>query len=71
MEDVSQLLTLFGGLFLISLVVSPIATHLKIPRVTLLIISGVVLGPQGLSLLNGVSETWFPFIADITLLIIV
>lgn len=70
MEDVSQLLTLFGGLFLISLIVSPIATHLKIPRVTLLIISGVVLGPQGLSLLNGVSETWFPFIADITLLII-
>jgi len=69
-EDVSQLLTLFGGLFLISLVVSPIATRLKIPRVTLLIISGVVLGPQGLALLNGVSEIWFPFIADITLLII-
>jgi NhaP-type Na+/H+ or K+/H+ antiporter len=70
MENVSQLLTLFGGLFLISLVVSPIATRLKIPRVTLLILSGAIMGPQGFGLLNGVSETWFPFIADITLLII-
>lgn len=55
---------------MISLVVSPIALHLKIPRVTFLILSGIVLGPNGLNLLNGMSEVWFPFIADITLLII-
>lgn len=70
MEDVSQLLILFGGLFLISLVVSPIAVRLRIPRVTVLILSGVALGPYGLNMLNGVSESWFPFIADVTLLII-
>ena len=70
MENVSQLLILFGGLFLISLVVSPIAVRLRIPRVTVLILSGVALGPYGLNMLNGMSESWFPFIADITLLII-
>ena len=70
MESVSQLLILFGGLFLISLVVSPIAVRLRIPRVTVLILSGVALGPHGLNMLNGLSESWFPFIADITLLII-
>lgn len=70
MEEVSQLLIIFGGLFLISLVMSPIAAAFNIPRVTLLILSGIALGPQGLNMLNGLSETWFPFIADITLLII-
>ncbi|MCP5018853.1 MAG: cation:proton antiporter [Ketobacter sp.] len=70
MEQISHVLTLFGGLFLISLVVTPIAKILHVPRVTLLILSGVALGPHGAGLLNGVSETWFPLIADITLLII-
>lgn len=70
MEQISQLLTLFGGLFLISLIVTPIAKTLHIPRVTLLILSGIALGPHGFGLLNGVGKTWFPFIADITLLII-
>lgn len=70
MEQISQLLILFGGLFLISLVVTPVAKTFHIPRVTLLIISGIALGPHGLNLLSAMGETWFPFIADITLLII-
>lgn len=70
MEQTSHLLTLFGGLFLISLIVTPIANTLRIPRVTLLILSGIALGPHGADLLDGVGDTWFPFIADITLLII-
>jgi hypothetical protein len=45
MEQVSHLLTLFGGLFLISLIVTPLAKTLKIPRVTLLII-GYLLGAR-------------------------
>lgn len=70
MHDVANVLILLGGLFLISLVISPVSARLGVPRVTLLIASGVVIGPQGLALINGGERDWFPIISHITLLII-
>ncbi|MDX1693451.1 MAG: cation:proton antiporter [Ketobacteraceae bacterium] len=70
MEEASRILTFFGAIFLLSLVVSHIARRLNIPRVTLLILTGVALGPHGLNLINGAERDWFPIITDVTLLII-
>lgn len=70
MEEASRILTVLGAIFLISLVMSHLARRLNIPRVTLLILTGIGLGPYGLNLINGVERDWFPIIADITLLII-
>ena len=70
MEEASRILTLLGAIFLLSLVVRHLAQRLKIPRVTLLILTGIALGPHGLNAINGTERDWFPMIADITLLII-
>lgn len=70
MEEASRILTLLGALFLLSLVVRHVATGLRIPRVTLLILTGIALGPHGVNAINGNERDWFPMIADITLLII-
>lgn len=70
MESTSQFLTLLGGLFLLSMLVSSLAHKLKVPRVTLLIMSGFAIGPIGLNLINGLEKDWFEIIANITLLII-
>ena len=70
MHDTAFFLILLGGLFLLSMVVSHIANKFGIPRVTLLIIAGIVIGPSGLNWVNGLEQTWFPTISSITLLII-
>ncbi|MCG8672743.1 MAG: cation:proton antiporter, partial [Pseudomonadales bacterium] len=70
MEEASRTLTLLGSIFLVSLIVSPISSRLNIPRVTLLILSGIALGPYGANFINGIEQSLFPIIADITLLII-
>lgn len=63
-------LILLGGLFLLSMLVSHLAHRLNIPRVTLLIVSGIIIGPSGLNLVNGLEQLWFPTISNITLLVI-
>lgn len=70
MEEASRILILLGSIFMVSLIVSPLSRRLNIPRVTLLIVSGIALGPYGADFINGIERSWFPIIADITLLII-
>ncbi len=70
MQDAAPFLTLLGSLFLVSLLVTPIATRLKVPRVTLLILSGILLGPHISGFISSESRDLFPIIANITLLIV-
>ncbi len=70
MAEGGSFFILLGGLFLVALIISPLARLFKIPRVTLLLLSGVALGPYGVDLLSEIRGQWFPFITDITLLII-
>lgn len=70
MEEASRVLIVLGALFLLSMVVSHLARRLNIPRVTLLILTGIFLGPYGINVINGAERGWFPMIADVTLLII-
>jgi Kef-type K+ transport system membrane component KefB len=69
-ERVGEFFILLGGLFFIGLLVSSLARILAIPRVTLLLLSGVALSPVGFDLLSIIPEGWLSFIADFTLLII-
>ena len=70
MDTTAVLLTL-GGLFLAGLVTDLIGRHTPLPRVTLLIVAGTVIGPSLLGLLpSAFSEQWFPLLTDIALVMV-
>ena len=55
------LLLIFGLLFLLGLVADLVGRHTAIPRVTMLIVAGLAVGPMGLDLLpRALVELWFP-----------
>lgn len=70
MFDTWYLLSFVGGLFLMSMLVGHIADRLAVPRVTMLILSGIAIGPWGADLVNGLEQSWFPIITEVTLLLI-
>ncbi len=66
MELPFVLLTL-GGLFLVGLLTDEIGRRTRLPRVTLLILFGVGLGPSGLDLLPSGVEDWYELLASMAL----
>lgn len=66
----AQILVTFGGLFLLGLVADLVGRHTPLPRVTLLLLSGVVIGPSVLDLLPPFTEQWFPVLTNIALAMI-
>lgn len=67
---ISSLLITVGGLLLAGLAVEGIGRHTPLPRVTLLLAFGFVIGPSGIDVLPDIQQTWFPVIANIALLMI-
>ena len=59
-----------GGLLILGLVSSYLSPRLHIPRVTLLILCGVALGPSGFDLLPQGHERWYTLFSNIALLMI-
>ena len=59
-----------GGLLLLGLLTNYLSPKLHIPRVTLLIIVGVVMGPSGFDLLPQDHEHWYTLFSNIALLMI-
>ena len=66
----AQILITFGGLFLLGLIADLVGRHTPLPRVTLLLLSGFVIGPSGLDLLPPITEQWFPVLTNIALAMI-
>lgn len=64
------ILITFGGLFIIGLAADLIGRHTPLPRVTLLIITGVLIGPSVLDWLPDFTQQWFPILTDIALAMI-
>jgi len=56
-----------GGLLLVGLVTDQIGRRTHLPRVTLLILFGIALGPSGLDLLPAGVEAWYEFLASAAL----
>ncbi|MFP4614712.1 MAG: cation:proton antiporter [Thiohalorhabdus sp.] len=70
MESPGLVITTLGALLLLGLCGDLLARWLPLPRVTLLVVFGVAIGPAGLSLLPEAAETWYPFVSDLALLMV-
>ncbi|MDX1352036.1 MAG: cation:proton antiporter, partial [Thiomicrorhabdus sp.] len=64
------ILTTFGGLFIVGLVADLLGRHTPLPRVTLLIFTGVLIGPSVLNWLPDFTQDWFPILTNIALAMI-
>lgn len=67
---VAQVLITFGGLFLLGLLADLAGRHTPLPRVTLLLLSGFLIGPSALGWLPAFTDEWFPILTDIALAMI-
>lgn len=59
-----------GGLLLLGLATDFLGRRTALPRVTLLLAFGFLLGPMALDLVSEFSEQWFPLVTDIALLMV-
>ncbi|QBZ82009.1 Na(+)/H(+)-K(+) antiporter GerN [Hydrogenovibrio crunogenus] len=67
---IASILLTFGGLFLIGLTADLLGRHTPLPRVTLLIFTGFLIGPSTLNWLPTFAYDWFPILTDIALAMI-
>ena len=70
MADLGVIITTLGVLILLGLVGDLLSHRLPLPRVTLLVLFGVAIGPPGLDLLPEVADQWYPFISNLALLMV-
>lgn len=69
-EHIFEILVTFGGLFLLGLMADLVGRNSFLPRVTLLMISGFIIGPSVLNWLPSFTEEWFPVLTDVALAMI-
>ncbi len=70
MHDLASVFIFLGGVFLAGLVTDLVGRRTALPRVSLLILVGVALGPAGLDLLPDFGSAWYPLIADMALVMV-
>ena len=70
MEASAQFLLTIGGILLLGLLTSTIASRTFFPRVTLLLIFGVIIGKETLDLIPQIFSDRFDIIAHMTLLMV-
>ena len=56
-----------GALFLLGLIADLLVRWTHVPRVTLLILAGLLIGPTGLDVLPPALEQWYEFLASAAL----
>ena len=56
-----------GGLFLLGMLADLLGRHSPLPRVTILLIAGFVIGPSGFDVLPAFIHDWFPVLTNIAL----
>lgn len=67
MQDSAHILIPLGAVLLASLALDALGRRTKLPRVTLLILFGFLVGPGGLGWIPAAVERWYPLIADMAL----
>lgn len=70
MIGVAPTIAIFGALLLLGLVADSLSSRLRLPRVTLLLLLGLVAGPSVLNLLPPEHEAWFTVSANVALVMI-
>ncbi|MGI9296160.1 MAG: cation:proton antiporter, partial [Pseudomonadales bacterium] len=67
---IAAILITFGGLFLIGLLADLLGRKTPLPRVTVLLLAGFLVGPSVLDLLPEFTRNWFPVLTNIALAMI-
>ncbi len=70
MEDIGITLLTIGGLLVLGLVTDVLGKHTQLPRVTFLIVLGILIGPAVFDVLPDISDAWFEGISDIALVMV-
>ncbi len=70
MEELAKILIAIGGILLIGFITDLIGKNSPLPRVTLLLVIGVAIGPSGLDIFPDVVEHLFPYVTHMALLIV-
>lgn len=70
MESSASFLLTLGGILLLGLITSTMAERTALPRVTLLLIFGLVIGHEGFNIIPQEFSSYFDLIAEITLLMV-
>jgi NhaP-type Na+/H+ or K+/H+ antiporter len=70
MEASSQFLLTIGGILLLGLLTSTLARRTFLPRITLLLIFGILIGKEALDIIPPVFSDHFKIIADMTLVMV-
>jgi len=70
MDSAPQFLLTLGGILLLGLITSTIGRRTPLPRVTLLLVFGVLIGQQGLNVIPPLFTDNFELIADMALLMV-
>ncbi len=68
--DLAVFFIFLGAIFLAGLVTDLVGRHTPLPRVSLLILVGILIGPSALDLLPPVQEAWYPLVADMALVMV-
>ncbi len=70
MDDTAEFLTTIGGVLLFGLLTDFLGRHTFLPRVTLLLLFGLLIGHEGLDLISSVVSERFEIITNIALLMV-
>ncbi|MFQ5582219.1 MAG: cation:proton antiporter [Mariprofundaceae bacterium] len=70
MADMAEFLVTLGSLLLLGLATDAIGRRTALPRISLLLLFGFLIGPSAFDLLPAYAGRWFPSIAEMALLII-
>jgi len=70
MGSSTNFFVLIGAILILSLATDYIGQKTRLPRVTLLLLFGFLIGPSGLNVLTDTHQAWFPLATDIALLMI-
>jgi len=70
MEKPENILMAIGLIFLLGLATDALGRFTRLPRVTLLIILGVFIGPQATNILPVDESCWFPVLANLALVMV-
>lgn len=70
MNGSAQILITLGALLLLGFLTDGIGRRTFLPRVTLLLIFGIAIGPAGLDLLPGFHQSWFPNVTSMALVMV-